>query len=110
MREYHNHPWEKAGTFILKGGYLEGRMDNKASAPVYRPHDLFTYDSFSGDNFHKILRLYNDEPVWTLFWHTETSQNWGFLDSLTGHYQLAKYSAGKAVTGIAKDLRRVYIS
>lgn len=70
-RHMHDHPWD-CRTFILKGQYLEERVDG-----VYARREGTTA-TIAFDDYHKILHVYGD-CVYTMFVTGKYKGVWGFL-------------------------------
>ena len=73
----HNHPWRKAFSFVLTGGYWETRIC---------PHTGRTdhgyvnrYNKILGDDFHAIG--HSEPDTWTLFMHGPRIKAMGFHDN-----------------------------
>jgi hypothetical protein len=88
----HNHPWRRAWSLILSGGYREERPGV--------PHRSY----FSGDvnrisdvDFHRITSVLPD--TWTLFVAGERSQSWGFLTK-DGYVNHETYKRGRVAPGV----------
>ena len=82
-RDLHNHPWEKAWSFVLHGGYDEERhVGDEIVERRIRPGRL---NRIYRDTFHRVLRLHAD-PVWTIFVTGKFSGMWGFRDRETGEF------------------------
>ena len=92
-RALHNHPWRKAYSFILTGGYNEEvREEDDTVRTIPRLPGMFNV--LSGDTFHRVqLR---EGPGWTLFCSIDKIQDWGFWDRDTGKYTPhAEYLEGR---------------
>lgn len=71
-RHYHNHPWRKARTILMRGWYMERT-----------PFNVFYWQSgdtqeMSHDHFHRITSV-SPGGVYTLFFTWGTGSDWGFL-------------------------------
>lgn len=81
----HSHPWN-LWTFILKGGYLE-RLYNKKKYPVFKKFSgdlLVERGRFSlayrpAEDYHQVVELQGDKPVWTLALVGQRKEGWGYL-------------------------------
>lgn len=71
-RHLHDHPWN-ARTFILRGGYLEQRVDGK---PIQRSTGVSARLNFG--EFHRITQV-QPGGAWTLFVSGPYRGTWGFL-------------------------------
>lgn len=97
-REMHNHPWDKAYSFILVGSYMEERIDHTADVLMMlrmngRPRTvprttqhIKWFNRIFKEDFHRISEI--DGPLWTLFiaYKRTADQNgveWGFLNEET---------------------------
>lgn len=87
-REVHNHPWRRAMSLILVGGYKEYRWISKYQR--FSEHDLKPGNlNFIGKNdFHRV-ELDQAVGCWTLFFSMDrmeesNGQDWHFLDTTTG--------------------------
>lgn len=86
-RGYHDHPWNKAVSFILCGGYTERILD-KNSEPGYVSYqrNRFTFNFLDGVNaFHRVM-IDEGKDAWTLFIFQKRSKTWGMV-SLDGKYK-----------------------
>jgi hypothetical protein len=70
-RDLHDHPWH-ARTFILRGGYIEERINRTG---VYRKAG--TTSTLKYREYHRITAVIGD--VWTLFVTWPYQGDWGFL-------------------------------
>lgn len=71
--EEHNHPWERAETRVLRGGYTESRSGIRRAR---LPGDCA---GFSGSTFHRITSVLPN--TWTLFYAgPKHGRGWGFAD------------------------------
>lgn len=83
-RGYHDHPWNKAVSFILAGGYTERILKNKNSTEYKR--NRWTFNFLNGnDVFHRVM-LEEGKDAWTLFAFQKRSKTWGMV-SLEGKYK-----------------------
>lgn len=84
-KELHNHPWKRAVSFILTGGYIEERRNefDKVVCNFVRPRTL---NIIRGSDFHRIIKNPKVDHVWTLFITGERYQDWGFWDRESGKY------------------------
>lgn len=75
-RGLHDHPWRRAIGVVLAGGYVEQRLvGDDIEERMLRPGRL---NRLAGDDFHRIVLAGNTE-AWTLFLHTASVKDWGFL-------------------------------
>jgi hypothetical protein len=84
-RGLHDHPWERAVSLVLSGGYDElrpiGGDPARVSSRHIRPWRL---NSLRGTDYHRVL-LRDRRPAWTLFAHGPRVKGWGFLQA--GEYR-----------------------
>jgi len=85
-RELHNHPWDKALSLILCGGYFEEKRDNKTN--VVTTHDIKpgTFNFIKSDDFHRVIKKPNSKHIWTLFIVGKRIQEWGFWSKESREY------------------------
>jgi 8-oxo-dGTP diphosphatase len=89
-RGYHDHPWAKALSFILCGGYTERILDgnkDERGEPTYNTFERkrWRFNYLKGNNvFHRVM-LGEGEDAWTLFAFQKRSKTWGMVD-LRGVY------------------------
>ena len=79
-RGLHNHPWKRALSLVLCGGYEETRMldaqaDNRLQHRWLRPG---RFNLISGEVFHRI-NLPAGTECWSLFIHAPRAKSWGFM-------------------------------
>lgn len=91
--ELHNHPWEKALSFILAGGYNEERRECcriPGRSDVYSVviHDIKprSFNKILANDFHRVVKKPGVPHVWTLFVTGKRVQDWGFWNRKTGQY------------------------
>jgi len=89
--ELHNHPWKRAVSFILTGGYYEERREpNYFGEGIHRvlTHNVTpgSFNIIGADDFHRIEKKPNVDHVWTLFFTGTRAQDWGFWNRNTGAY------------------------
>lgn len=87
-RELHNHPWLRALSWILTGGYTEERLEPDGFVAEYR-HRPGTFNVLKRNTFHRVHLLQGG--CWTLFIAGERvseprGKDWGFLDAQTGRF------------------------
>ena len=93
QRGFHGHPWNKATSFILCGGYSERILNpdslercavsNSVSLETeeYTTYERkrWTFNYLNGNKvFHRVM-LGEGEDVWTLFWFQKRSKTWGMV-------------------------------
>jgi len=90
-RGLHDHPWGRALSLVLTGGYDELRFARHPADPTrdagfaerplrhryIRPGRL---NRLRGTDFHRVV-LREGRPAWTLFLHGPRVKGWGFLRS-----------------------------
>lgn len=92
-RGYHDHPWKRALSFILCGGYDErivhkGDELDSEGKPKYVTHrrNRFTFNYLNGaDVYHRVM-IKEGKDAWTIFFFQKRSKVWGML-SLDGAYK-----------------------
>ena len=88
-RGLHDHPWNRAISLVLTGGYDELRFSrppreaNAGSAiadpPLSRRHVRpWRFNFLRGRDYHRVV-LRGGRPAWTLFLHGPRVKGWGFL-------------------------------
>lgn len=76
-RGVHDHPWRRAVSVVLTGGYRELRLRRDRGSTVTRRVRPLSVNVIRGDDFHRVLL---DQPeAWTLFVHGPRIKGWGFL-------------------------------
>lgn len=80
-RGLHDHPWGRALSLVLAGGYEElrprrGDLDDPVSRFV-APGRL---NLLRGEDFHRVV-LRAGRPAWTLFLHGPRVKGWGFYQA-----------------------------
>lgn len=86
-RGYHDHPWKRALSFILCGGYDERILDlkSKQNFVTFR-RTRWTFNYLNGEeNFHRVM-IDEGKDAWTLFWFQSRSKTWGMI-GLDGKYK-----------------------
>lgn len=94
-RGLHDHPWGRALSLVLTGGYDEvrfGQGDLKAGQEPtltrrVRPGRI---NRLRGEDYHRVV-LNGGRPAWTLFMHGPRVKGWGFLRD--GEYRAMARSA-----------------
>ena len=86
-RGFHDHPWNKAVSFIMCGKYEERILDKDTQdGYVTYTRDRWTFNYLNGvDNFHRVM-VEENKDVWTLFAFQKRSKTWGMI-SLDGTYK-----------------------
>lgn len=76
-RGLHDHPWDRALSLVLVGGYDEvrGAADGTSTCRFVRPWRI---NRLRGGDFHRVV-LRAGRPAWTLFAHGPRTKGWGFL-------------------------------
>jgi hypothetical protein len=88
-REVHNHPWRRARSLILTGGYTEYRWDperRRMSERIYLPGML---NRINRDDYHRVELVDPEAGCWTLFCShgrvgPSDGKDWGFLNTDSG--------------------------
>jgi hypothetical protein len=78
-RGLHDHPWERALSLVLSGGYDE--MRPRAADPgqtCIRTLGPGRLNRLRGTDFHRVV-LRQGRPAWTLFLHGPRVKGWGFV-------------------------------
>jgi hypothetical protein len=89
-RGLHDHPWSRAVSLVLTGGYDELRAD-RAGAVNSRPIRPGRINRLSGETYHRVVL--RGRPAWTLFAHGPRAKGWGFLRD--GQYRAMARDAGE---------------
>lgn len=80
-RGLHDHPWSRAMSLVLAGGYDELRAadgdQNRTGIRFVAPWRL---NFLRGDDFHRVV-LRDRKPAWTLFIHGPRVKGWGFIQN-----------------------------
>jgi hypothetical protein len=78
-RGLHDHPWGRAVSLVLSGGYDElrpaGADFERPRCRRIRPGRL---NFLRGEDFHRVV-LRDRRPAWTLFAHGPRVKGWGFV-------------------------------
>jgi hypothetical protein len=84
-RGLHDHPWNRAVSLVLSGGYNELRPSAEDPSVIatrqVRPWRL---NFLRGQDFHRVL-LRDGRSAWTLFSHGPRVKGWGFVEN--GEYR-----------------------
>ena len=89
-RGYHDHPWSKAVSFILTGGYEERILnpDKLTYQTHWRPRFFFNY--LDGEkSFHRVM-IEEGKDAWTLFAFSKRSKIWGMVNLEGEYYPMSK--------------------
>jgi len=86
-RGYHDHPWNKAISFILCGGYTERIVDEtNENGYVSHERNRWSFNFLNGkDKFHRVM-INEGQDAWTLFAFQKRSKTWGMI-LLDGNYK-----------------------
>jgi len=80
-RGLHDHPWGRALSLVLAGGYDEIRGEpgkpERTSVRFVRP---WRVNRLRGEDYHRVL-LRGGRSAWTLFLHGPRIKGWGFLQN-----------------------------
>jgi hypothetical protein len=78
-RGLHDHPWTRAVSLVVSGGYDElrpvGGDPRRTRLRHVRPGRL---NLLRGKDYHRVL-LRGGRPAWTLFGHGPRAKGWGFF-------------------------------
>lgn len=99
-RGLHDHPWDRAYSFVLAGSYYEETRSG------YRLVRWFNW--LTGDSFHRVVLFPNMPHVWTLFCHGAYVKPWGFMkpiDTVPGE-ELLLWQAHRPETSEATGKQR----
>ena len=84
---FHDHPWRWGVALVLRGGYVEERRLREGSNRTRRWLGPLRLNVLRPGVFHRV-ELRDRRPAWTLFVHGPKVRKWGFLDAVTGAFQL----------------------
>lgn len=73
-RGLHDHPWNRAYSFVLAGRYYE---ETRSGWRLVR-----WFNRLTGDTFHRVVLMPEMPHVWTLFCHGPYTKRWGFMKSI----------------------------
>jgi hypothetical protein len=80
-RGLHDHPWGRAVSLVLAGGYDELRpRDGDPGDAVSRWVRPGRLNLLRGDEYHRVV-LREGRPAWTLFIHGPRVKGWGFVQN-----------------------------
>lgn len=80
-RGLHDHPWNRAVSLVLSGGYDEQRpSDGDFDQIIVRSIRPFRLNFLRGEDFHRVI-LRDGHPAWTLFMHGPRVKGWGFMQA-----------------------------
>lgn len=82
----HNHPWPRAVSLVLAGGYTEQRLARMFGLPSCEWRWLMPgqLNVIGPDDYHRVAELHGDE-TWTLFLVWPRTRSWGFWLPSRGH-------------------------
>lgn len=83
-RGLHDHPWNRALSLVLAGGYHELRPAADHAQRRVRCVRPWRLNFLRGEDFHRVV-LRRGRPAWTLFLHGPRVKGWGFLQQ--GEYR-----------------------
>jgi hypothetical protein len=84
-RGLHDHPWGRAVSLVLAGGYDELRpQGGDPGHPAVRRLRPGRLNLLRGADYHRVV-LRNGHPAWTLFIHGPRVKGWGFVQA--GRYR-----------------------
>jgi len=91
-RGLHDHPWGRAVSLVLAGGYDELRPSGgDLRQPVARHLRPGRLNWLRGQDYHRVV-LRAGRPAWTLFLHGPRVKGWGFVQG--GTYRPMAQDAG----------------
>jgi hypothetical protein len=79
-RGLHDHPWNRAVSLVLTGGYEELRPSPDPERTRCRFIAPWSLNLLRGQDFHRVV-LRAGRPAWTLFVHGPRVKGWGFLQN-----------------------------
>jgi len=90
-REVHNHPWKRASSLILTGGYTEYRWDSDLRcmrARIYLPGMV---NRIGRNDYHRVELVDQEAGCWTLFCTfgrvgPSDGKDWGFFNTDTSRF------------------------
>jgi hypothetical protein len=92
-RGLHDHPWGRALSLVLSGGYDEIRPcasdPDQTCTRTLTPGRL---NRLRGSDFHRVV-LRRGQPAWTLFLHGPRVKGWGFVQH--GEYRAMARDGGE---------------
>ena len=92
-RGLHDHPWNRAVSLVLSGGYDEQRSsDGDPDLIRVRTVRPFRLNFLRGDDFHRVV-LRDGRAAWTFFVHGPRTKGWGFMRG--GRFRPMAGSAGE---------------
>jgi hypothetical protein len=92
-RGLHDHPWGRALSLVLTGGYEEirGEPGNPERTAV-RFIGPWRMNRLRGQDYHRVV-LRGGRPAWTLFLHGPRIKGWGFVQN--GAYRSMAQDGGE---------------
>ena len=84
--QFHDHPWTWGVSLILRGGYIEERRGREAASSTRRWLGVGRLNLLRPGVFHRVEL--HKRTAWTLFVHGRKVRRWGFLDAVTGAFEL----------------------
>jgi hypothetical protein len=92
-RGLHDHPWTRAVSLVLTGGYDEHRpTGDDTEAILVRNIRPLRLNFLRGEDFHRVV-LREGRPAWTLFFHGPRVKGWGFVQE--GQFRPMAREAGE---------------
>ena len=89
----HDHPWNRAVSLVITGGYNEQRPTGAdAEAISIRNIRPFRLNFLRGEDFHRVV-LQEGRPAWTLFLRGPRVKGWGFVQG--GQFRSMARDAGE---------------
>ena len=92
-RGLHDHPWGRALSLVLSGGYDEIRpCVSDPDQTCIRTLSPGRLNRLRGSDFHRVV-LRRGQPAWTLFLHGPRVKGWGFVQH--GEYRAMARDGGE---------------
>lgn len=76
-RGLHDHPWDRAISLVLAGGYAERRRNAAGEEEIERRVRPFTLNLLNGRTQHRVI-ISPGQTAWSLFAHGPYVKPWGF--------------------------------
>jgi hypothetical protein len=77
----HNHPWDSSYSLKLKGSYIEEvwKLKEDEQGPYFAVETGRPSRWSAIPNVHRIIKLTDGKPCWTLFIGLGAKRQWGFM-------------------------------
>ncbi len=79
-RGYHDHPWDKAISFILCGEYTERILNSDKLAYKEYKRNRFTFNYLNGHNVYHRVMIDENKDAWTIFFFQKRTKIWSMVD------------------------------